>query len=226
MTRLSIAILILLANSNALTADLVSNGDFSSGSFAVEGDDNFESFGDGFSGTLILPGESILSDWEVSFSEFDADQTFSFDPPGLEWTDAEVANDRWIDFNRGGDLWRVTQTLDTVVGQQYRLVHDVLSGDFDGGATLQISLEGISTQTFTTVSSEIGSARFEEFSYVFIADSSSTVLSLSAVAIGLNEITGPQVSNGSWTAVPEPTCLPVLLIGLIGFAGRRSKSNH
>lgn len=203
-----------------VNAELISNGDFSTGSFAMEGDDNFIVFGDGFAGTLVAPGESILTDWDVSLSEFDADQALTVDPPGLEWTDA-AENDRWVDFNRGGDLWKISQNLDTITGQRYRLTHDLLSGPFDGGATLRIAIVGGTTQVFDRTSDSSGANRFDQFSFTFIADASTTVLNLSAIGIGPNEFTGPQVSNISITAVPEPSCVSLLVFGLMGGLLRR-----
>lgn len=218
-TLLLLFALVSFSTVEVSNAEIVSNGSFSNGDFAEEGDSNFVTFGANIRGTLILPGQSILSDWEVSLSEFDPDNSLSFSEPGLEWTENDFNIDRAIDFNRGGDLWRISQTLNTVAGQRYRLVHDIFSGQQFGGATLRILISG-NCQTTIVDSKSVSSGpnRFEEFEYFFTADSALTNLSIFAIQIGPDPTSGPIMNNISITAVPEPIPGDVNFDGSVDFS--------
>ena len=207
---------------SSANAELVINGNFSTGQFAQPGDSNYRVFGPGFEGTLILPGQTALAGWQVSFSPFDIDQTFTpgviIDPAfGLEWTNQSTfSNQRWIDLKRAADSWRVSQALSTLPGQNYLLSYQVLAGNQEGGAVSRIELAGNSTFAFEDTSSALSSPFWQTFTHPFVASSSSTLLSIMAKSSGLDPFTGPQIDNVSVTAVPEPPSLILLIVFIIG----------
>ncbi len=207
-------------------AGIIVNGEFSLGQFASPGDSNYVVFAPGYTGTLVIPGSQILTGWNVGLSPFDPDRSLTFGGPnhfGLEWTDSVPESGKWIDLNRGGDLWQVSQTFMTVPGQSYQLSYLSLAGNVMGGAITQIQLIGHSILTFEDTTSAIGSPRWDQTLHNFIADSSTTSLVFSAKQAGLDPLTGTQIDRVAITAVPEPSAALVIgaLLSLAVFNTRR-----
>lgn len=205
----------------AASQNIVTNGDFELGLFASPGDPNYAIWEPGFVGTIIHPGSAILLGWDVAISPFDPDQSLSSElPNGLEWTRLLHENNRVIDLNRGGDLWSISQQLSTVIGQQYQLSYDLQPGSVMGGATVRFSIAGTNVQAFESTSSIMDSPLWENHTHRFIADASTTILNITATAIGLDPASGPQIDNVKIIAIPEPATGTLLLLGL-AWLGRR-----
>ena len=216
-------------------AGLISNGGFESGTFAEPGDANFANFGSGFTGTLILPGLGILDAWEISLSPFDPDGSLTFQPPdrfGLEWVSfaGGITGDgeRFIDLNRGGDLFQVSQDIATILGRTYRLSYLAETSVNRGNALTEIQIAGNSTTTFEDRTPATPPYRWVKFSHTFVADSFSTRVSFAAKVPGNDPITGAQIDRVSVTeVVPEPTSLAIFgAIGLAGLVARRKRKQQ
>jgi hypothetical protein len=190
-------------------AGLIQNGSFESGIFASAGDPNFQNFAPGYIGTLVRPGESKISNWNVSFSPFDPDQSFTFLSPngpfGMEWAEGALEKERWIDLNRGGDLWRVSQNIPTTSGTAYRISFDLLIGNVMGGAVIRTQVDGATSSFFDYTGETFGPPRWKRISHVFTADSSITNLQLMALSAGLDPASGPQIDKVEVDVVPEPS---------------------
>jgi hypothetical protein len=191
-----------------LQAALIQNGSFESGTFAAPGDPNFQNFAPGYIGTLVRPGETKISNWNVSFSPFDPDQAFTFlnpnGPFGLEWAQGAIENERWVDLNRGGDLWRVSQNIATNFGTTYQISFDLLIGNVMGGAVIRTQVDGATSSFFDYTAEATGPPRWKRISHVFTASSSVTNLQFMALSVGLDTASGPQMDKVDVVVVPEP----------------------
>jgi hypothetical protein len=217
VATLAVVIAILDSTISAQAA-IVVNGSFENGSFAKPGDANFQWFAPGYTGTLVSPGKSLIANWNVTLSPFDPDQALTFLSPtgpfGLEWASGSLEKERWVDLNRGGDLWRVSQSISTLVGSSYFVSFDVLVGNAMGGARLRTQLDGTSSSSIEYIGSVVGPPRWERITQIFHADSKITTLSFMAVTTGVDFFSGPQIDRIEVTPVPEPTSIPIFCLAL------------
>lgn len=232
--RSSILYFVLLCTvvTGVTRADFLINGSFENGQFAQPGDLNFVTFATGFDGTLVFPGSNILSGWNVQLSPFDPDRALTFSPPahfGLEWVTATsppsgVDGSRWVDLNRGGDLWQITQTFTSVPGTLYSFQYSAESGGQRGGATTRFEFVGTTSTVFEDTTPTGGPNVWQTFRHTFLADAATTKLTISAKSIGADPITGMQIDRLSVTAVPEPNAsiLGMLLASLFILVRRRA----
>lgn len=214
----SAVIITLLAFASCAQATVVKNGSFENGSFANPGDANYQWFAPGYTGTLVLPGQSLISNWNVTLSPFDPDQALTFlrptGPFGLEWAEGALEKERWVDLNRGGDLWQVSQRILTQAGLSYLVSFDVLVGHAMGGGTLRTQFQGNNSSSIDFVGSTQGPIRWERITQAFLADSNSTTLSFLSVAPGIDPLSGPQIDRIVVTAVPEPSSTAIFCLAL------------
>ena len=212
-------IVIFATAGSAATAHalIVVNGSFENGTFAKSGSANYLAFGGGYDGTLVLPTQSLISGWNVSFSPFDPDQTYSYltasGPFGLEWAQGTVENQRWVDLNRGGDLWRVSQSFATVAGAIYQVSFDLLVGNTMGGATLRTQIDGVGSIIFDDTGTVEGFPRFDRFSHLFTATSNLSTIHLMAKTAGIDPSSGPQIDQVEIVAIPEPSAMLLTFLG-------------
>jgi hypothetical protein len=210
VATLAVVIAILDSTISAQAA-IVENGSFENGSFAKPGDANFQWFAPGYTGTLVLPGQSLIANWNVTLSPFDPDQALTFLSPtgpfGLEWASGSLEKERWVDLNRGGDLWRVSQSISTQAGSSYFVSFDVLVGNAMGGARLRTQFDGASASSVEYIGSVVGPPRWERVTQIFHADSKITTLSFMAVTTGVDYFSGPQIDRIDVTPVPEPSSI-------------------
>jgi choice-of-anchor C domain-containing protein len=169
--------------------------------------------------TLYAPDTSITG-WTV----IGAGETPSIDYIGSYWTASDGV--RSLDLSglsKGG----VSQTFDTVFGQQYSVSFDV-AGNPDKtynkvlGFTLSVG-PAIADITFVQGANTKASMGWLTYSYSFVANAVSTTLSFLSKT-DPDCCWGPALDNVRVSAVPIPAALPLLGAGLVAlgaFARRR-----
>jgi hypothetical protein len=123
----------------------------------------------------------------------------------------------------------VSQTIDTIFGQQYT-VSFWLAGNPDGGDSAKLtvtsvagSVPGLDIFTVTPGVNTRENMGWQQFNYTFTAFGAQSVLTF---ASGENNAFGPALDDVSITAVPEPStwAFMVLGFGAVGYSLRRRKS--
>jgi hypothetical protein len=167
----------------------------------------------------LQDGSTDISSWVVNSPDDGRGVDLSFDDAG--W-DVKSASDGhyMIDLNNAG----ISQTFDTIVGQQYVVSVDVANlnwGSPQELAALKIAA-GLDSVTFTAPDSYFQDAQYSTAELTFTAVSSSTTLSLSSS--NANGAWGAIVDNVQVEAVPEPISMTVLGVGALGLLRRRRKN--
>lgn len=182
-------------------ANLITNGSFELGTFVDDGNgtDSFNA------------GPTTITDWaavgrQVSWIR-------SPNPWGLAAQDGTHFLDL-TGYATGAPFGGVTQTIATVVGQQYDL--SFYLGSYTqrwGGPPVSISAAaGTTSQTFT-VSTTSTASTWTPFSMLFTATSANTTITLTGEA-GVEYIGLDNVAVDPASAVPEPETWTLMVLGL------------
>lgn len=186
--------------SQAIAANLVTNGDF-------------ESLGNTYGAVQTFGNHSPeLTGWIVGLNSVDLVEN-SF------WNSASGSYS--LDLN-GLKKGEIHQSLNTVNGQQYQLSFD-LAGNFSGGPaikTLSVNLGPNGIYKFDTSGKSASNMGWIHYTTTFVAISNATTLSFLSNVSGN---AGPALDNIAVTAVPEPETFAMLLtgLGLMGAIARR-----
>lgn len=197
----------LSASTFAGAANLVTNGSFELGAFTPQLND-----------MQSLPvGSGTLIGWTVVGSP--AGWIGSANPWGLSASDGS----RFLDLTDVSDsapFSGLTQTLQTTIGQTYRLSFDLGSSSRWGRPNAVRASAGDFSQVFTGASAGTDSD-WEHFSMVFTATAASTPLAL----IGEAGVSFIGLDNVAVSAVPAPAAAWTLGcgLGLLACLGRRSR---
>lgn len=205
----------LLCECTTATAALVSNGDFELGAFAHPGDGNFNDFGSGATGTVILPGENILAGWSIFLSPSDPTNALDFVDParGMEWVNSNngfaFSGSRFVDLNRGEigrgrDFFGITTTITTQPNSIYELT---FAASF--GGLLRVMATG-SNLLLSSADAIPDDAIWRVYSHRFTANSTSTALTLQLEAAGADFGSGSFIDGVSVATIPEPVSLHLL----------------
>jgi hypothetical protein len=167
----------------------------------------------------LQDGSTDISSWVVNSPNDGRGVDLSFDD--ADW-DVRSASDGhyMVDLNNAG----ISQTFDTVVGQQYVVSVDVANlnwGSPQELAALNIAA-GLDSVSFTAPDSYYQDATYHTAQLTFTAVSSSTTLSLSSS--NANGAWGAIVDNVQVQSVPEPISMTVLGVGAFGLLRRRRKN--
>ena len=182
-------------------ANLITNGSFELGTFVDDGNgtDSFNA------------GSTTITEWtavgrQVSWIR-------NPNPWGLSAQDGTHFLDL-TGYATGAPFGGVTQTIATVVGQQYDL--SFYLGSYTqrwGGPPVSISAAAGTTSQIFTVSTTSTASTWTPFSMVFTATSANTTITLTGAAgveyIGLDNVNVDPVS-----AVPEPETWTLMVLGL------------
>lgn len=230
---ISIAILLSLASRESMAGFLI-NPSFEEGLFASPGDSNYNVFAPGVTGTIVYPGQDALTGWVVVLSPYDPDGLITAVPGfglGLEWVNAEYGSfdgNRFLNLNRGGDLYKIGQSIGTTFGQEYDFTYYGLGGSLFYGATTEVAITGNSVLVMsddTTTMSSDDLRGWQRFTTRFTADSSTTSISLTAKKYGADLGSGTFIDALSVTSanpVPvPPTVVAAAISYLLLFAGTR-----
>lgn len=167
--------------------------------------------------TTVAGGNTTaITGWEVTGN--------SVDYIGSYWTAQNLS--RSIDLNGNGQ-GGIQQTFDTVAGVLYN-VSFWLAGNPDGDPVTKSVLVGASgadsaSYTFTFTGFDKANMGWKNYTYSFVAASSSTTLSFAS-----QDATsfGAALDNVSVAAVPEPATWAMMILGfgLVGGSMRRRRS--
>lgn len=191
-------------------ANLITNGSFESGSFAPPSNQTM----------TLLPGSTALTGWQV------VNDSLAWigvgDPWGLDAQDG----DRFLDlsdYSAGAPFGGVQQSLATTPGYEYTVTFYLGSSNTWGRpSALTVSAAG---QSDSFQSPTTGTTNdWQQLSFVFVANSASTVLSFVG-ASGVNYI-GLDNVVATVTAVPEPTTTVLLLAGMAALGLRMSRGHR
>jgi len=190
-------------------------------------------------GNLVTDGDFETTP-AASFTEFNGGANFSgwavggdsVDLIGTYWTSASGAQS--LDLN-GAAPGSVSQTLATVVGQQYTLSFSLAGNPVVNapdpaikGLTVTAGSDLSKSLTFDTTGHTTSDLGWITKSYTFTASSTSTVLSFASTIPGH---TGAAIDNVSVTATPEAGTIVAFGLMLLGGAvfmlrsGKTSKSS-
>lgn len=190
--------------------NLITNGGFES-----------DNFGSGF--TTITSG---LTGWTIDYGSIDGINSY--------WQPAEGKNS--IDLF-GNSRGKISQVINTVVGQQYTVTYyQSYNPDFtDNTRTLLLGVNGDNIDTtinqlfnFSTVRTR-SNMQWEFVSTGFTAQDALTTISFRGGSTADNEFFGPAMDDVVITgpaAVPLPGVLGLMLVGLagIGFSNKKRQS--
>lgn len=191
-------------------ANLIANGSFESGAFAPPSNQTM----------TLSPGSAALTGWQVVN---DAMAWIGVgDPWGLDAQDG----DRFLDlsdYSAGAPFGGVQQTLATQTGHEYTVTfHLGSSNQWGRPAALNVSAAGQSVRFESPTTGTNND--WQEFSFVFVANSSSTTLSFIG-ASGVNYI-GLDNVVATVTAVPEPTTAALLIVGITALGLRIGRTHR
>lgn len=143
---------------------------------------------------------------------------------GTLWQRADGS--RSVDLD-GSEAGGITQTFDTLAGQQYA-VSFFLAGNPDSGPaikTLQVSAAGISSvYTFDSTGKTRANMGYLPQQFAFTATQAATTLAFTSLTSPQGW--GPVIDNVQVSAVPEPATVQLLLAGLVFAVGMRRKNRH
>ncbi|MFL6416496.1 MAG: DUF642 domain-containing protein [Bryobacteraceae bacterium] len=188
----------------AAKADLITNGSFETGTFVNDGNATM----------TFNPGLTAMAGWTAVGREVSWITTPN--PWGLSAQTGIFFLDLTA-YNAGAPFGGVTQTVTTIVGEQYELAFYL--GSYTqrwGGPPVSILASAASTSQTFTVSTASTASTWAPFSLVFTATSTNTAVSLTGAAgvayIGLDNVS---VNPVGATAVPEPGPIALVTAGLV-----------
>jgi hypothetical protein len=196
---LMVVVLTLMISSQA-SAQLITNGSFEQGAFVADGNH-----------LMSLPvGSTVMTGWTTINAEILwANNSNPFVSPasnGSMFVDLTGYHD-------ASPYGGVKQTVTLVPGQAYKLTFDegVKQGSsvYGGPVTIRATASGIASQDFTYNPSGTGTL-WGTMEYDFVAIAASTDISLLGITSGGGQYIG--LDNVSLVPVPEPVCVPILLI--------------
>lgn len=185
---------------NIAGASIFQNGSFENGTYS-EG--TFDS---------LSSGNTDISGWTVGDGGVDWIMTY--------WTPSDGAYS--LDLS-GTSAGSISQTFDTVFGQQYKVLFD-MAGNPDNSEKvkdLRVTAAAISSDyTFDATDMTKTNMGWVENSFYFTANSTTTTLEF--LSLETNAY-GPALDNVRLSAAPIPSAVWLLGSGLIGIVGIRRK---
>jgi hypothetical protein len=180
---------------------------------------------------IFTPGQSIGSGWtavgDAGTNVLVIQTTYTENPFGHPAVFNAQEGLNSVDLTGAGNLGPtagITQTVATVVGQQYLLSFHVGRVAFNNGpsfpyvadATVNLKINGGALVPFTNSGVTNGQIHWTQFDYAFVATSASTNLSfLNGTPAGVGGSSAAELDNVSLVAVvPEPTSFALLGFGL------------
>jgi len=203
----------------ALAANLIVNGDFETAALNPGG---FVLAGDG----ADLAGWRVVGPARNAVALFDTDRT----EPNIRF---EAQSGRTsLDITGGGNTGLtsgVTQTVDTVAGQVYRLSFWVGNADGSGNgnytrpSTVRLQINEGALQAFTNAEVSFHEVNWVRESFTFTANNEHTVISFFNGTPAGDAYAG--LDNVSLSAAPEPASWALMIsgFGLMGAALRRRR---
>lgn len=219
-TAMSLTVLVALTAANA-RANLLTNGGFETTTPVVAAG-SFQNF---------VPGSSGISGWSVvgnSGTDVSVVNT-TFTQDGFTFPSEEGNN--WLDLTGDGSnnsSEGVSQTVTTIVGDQYTLSFDVgnvydPSGIFGTTSTTDVSAGGVSLGAFENSCTPCTMVlEWKPFTTTFTATSTSTTVQFlngDPTGDNSNGLDNVALLDDGKAPVPEPSSLAFVSLGLLGLAG-------
>lgn len=194
----------MIAASSASATTTIVNGSFENGVSIPSG---------GFV-TVNANDSSSITGWTVGGG--------GVDYVGTYWKAADGT--RSIDLS-GNSAGSISQTLDTIIGQQYTVTFS-LAGNPDGGAGVKVAVTSVAGSLPAIETFTVGAANthddmgWQTFNYRFTAFDTTSVLTFASAT---GSAYGPALDNVSISAVPEPATWGLMIVGfgMMGVAVRR-----
>lgn len=175
----------------------------------------------------VNPGSDVITGWTV-FGAETGWVGMGVNDWGIEAADGNKSLD-FTGYHNDNSFGGVTQEIMTDAGMQYELVLHIGfgggngSGDYAGPASVRV-IAGDQDLTFTSSGGTSNTTTWEQFSFVFTANSAWTTVSFQGAGKGGCCFVGlDDVSVTALTPVPEPETYGLLAagLGLIGWRLRR-----
>ena len=206
---LTAGLLALIFAGNAY-ANLITNGSFEFGTNPPTGGH-----------IQLTAGNTSITGWSITGGSIDWINT--------TWTASDGTKSLDMNGTSAGTI--VSDAFDTIIGTQYNITFDMAGNWFGGSDTKHLNLlvDGNTAQFTVTQPTSFSSADigWQQMSYSFFASTTSTQLQFSGV-YNDGYAWGAALDNVVVTkaAVPEPTSIALLSLGLsaFGFSRKRKKA--